>query len=155
MRGKRHFIAALLGALFLTLPLLPQAGVYKWKDAQGRVHYSDQAPADGAGNVPVRLNIPSFAGPAEVSKLAGGGAKPCEVKIYTTANCSYCRQARAYLVSRKIRFNERDVEVNPSALEEFRRLGGRGVPVILIGEDRMDGFDEGRLGELLDRQKCG
>jgi glutaredoxin len=154
MRRQRYFITALLGTLLLTSPHLPQAGVYKWKDAQGRVHYSDQAPADSAASPQGKLNIPSLTGPAVVSKLAGGGAKPCEIKLYTKANCDYCKQAKAYLVSRKVRFAEWDVEVNPAALEEFRHLGGRGVPIILIGEDRMDGFDEDRLGALLDKQKC-
>jgi len=39
-------IAQISITLLLLLPLLPsQAGIYKWTDASGKVHYSDHAPA--------------------------------------------------------------------------------------------------------------
>jgi uncharacterized protein DUF4124 len=40
--GVAGLIAALLGGLFLTLPATAQT--YKWTDADGKIHYSDQPP---------------------------------------------------------------------------------------------------------------
>ena len=35
------------------------------------------------------------------------------------------------------------------ARSEYDRLGARGVPVILVGRQRMDGYDQGRLESML------
>jgi hypothetical protein len=41
------------------------------------------------------------------------------------------------------------VEASDSARREFASLGGRGVPVILVGSQRMDGYNAGRLEAML------
>ncbi|MEO8006204.1 MAG: DUF4124 domain-containing protein [Betaproteobacteria bacterium] len=40
--GATGLVAALVGSLFLTLPAMAQT--YKWTDADGKIHYSDQPP---------------------------------------------------------------------------------------------------------------
>jgi len=51
--------------LFLMLPLVAQAGVYKWIDDNGKVHYGDN-PVASQPNVEVKIDdaatIPSFGG---------------------------------------------------------------------------------------------
>jgi glutaredoxin len=44
-----------------------------------------------------------------------------------------------------IRFTEYDVEKNSRGKRDFERLRGVSVPVILIGDSRMDGFSEQRF----------
>ena len=48
-----------------------------------------------------------------------------------------------------LRFQEFDVQNNSRAQKAFARLGARGVPVIIVGETRIDGFDRRRLDGLL------
>ncbi|HSD59393.1 MAG TPA: glutaredoxin family protein [Burkholderiales bacterium] len=143
--------SVILCVLLGGLGLLPasQAGVYKWTDDQGRVHYSDTPPAKGqAEQVKIRIN--SYTGPAVISKAKGSpAASPKEVVIYSTAWCGYCKKAKAYLDSKGVRYREVDVETDAGGREEFAKLGGRGVPVILVGESRMDGFSEGGLEGML------
>src|SRR5215213_2863610 len=72
-----------------------------------------------------------------------------EVKMYATSWCPYCAKARAYFSRRGIAYSEVDIEKSPDGQAEFRRLGGRGVPMIIIGAQRMNGYSEARLGQLL------
>jgi glutaredoxin len=72
-----------------------------------------------------------------------------EVKMYATSWCPYCAKARAYFSRRGIAYVEVDVEKSPDGRAEFRRLGGRGVPMIVVGGQRMNGYSEARLGQLL------
>ena len=46
-------------------------------------------------------------------------------------------------------FTEFDIEMNGLAKAEFKRLGGKGVPLILVGDQRMKGFNATRLDKLL------
>ena len=78
-----------------------------------------------------------------------GQPKPPRVVIFTARNCAHCDRAKHFLRSRKIAFQERKLDASRSAAAEFQRLGARGVPVILIGGRRIDGFQPERLGEAL------
>ncbi len=44
---------------------------------------------------------------------------------------------------------ELDIERNQRAFKEFLRLGSRGVPVILIGKTKVDGFNANKLQQVL------
>ena len=72
-----------------------------------------------------------------------------KVTLYTTRQCAHCRQAKAYLQKQKVRFVEFDIERNQRAFKEFQRLGARGVPVIMIGSTRVDGFNPKKLEQVL------
>jgi glutaredoxin len=83
---------------------------------------------------------------------AAAGVSPANdgtVIMYTTARCGACIHAKEYFARKGVRYEERDVEKSDAARAEFGKLGGRGVPLILIGNERMEGFDERRLNELL------
>jgi len=71
------------------------------------------------------------------------------ITLYTTRNCPHCRQAKQYLQRRGLRFQELDVQQNARAQKAFARLGARGVPVIMVGDTRIDGFDRRRLDAVL------
>ena len=44
---------------------------------------------------------------------------------------------------------EFDIERNQRAFREFQRLGSRGVPVIMIGSTKVDGFNVKKLEQVL------
>ncbi|MDP1862959.1 MAG: glutaredoxin domain-containing protein [Thiobacillus sp.] len=67
-------------------------------------------------------------------------ARPGEIVLYGTPNCGYCKQARVHLQSRGIPFLEKDVSSNAQAESEWRALGGRGVPLTIMGSHKLTGF---------------
>lgn len=60
-----------------------------------------------------------------------------------------CRQTREYLQKRGVAFQELDVGRSLRAQKTLARLGARSVPVIVIGETRIDGFDRRRIDAAL------
>jgi glutaredoxin-like YruB-family protein len=77
--------------------------------------------------------------------------KIIRITLYSTRNCPYCRQARQYLKSKGVRFQEFDIQKNIRAKKTLAGLGARAVPVIMVGDARVDGFDRKRLDALLKR----
>jgi glutaredoxin len=145
MAAPRFLLLALLA-----LPLAASADIYRWTDAQGKVHYSDSPPPEvKAQQLKIRIN--SIEVPALVSTVADAPAARArdKVRIYTAAWCGYCKKAKAYLAAKKVPFDEVDVETSEPRRSEFAQLGGRGVPVIVVGNRRMDGFDAATLDGLL------
>ena len=59
------------------------------------------------------------------------------LKLYTTPTCGYCHRAKAYFKQNGIRFTELDVTKSPKARKQFKALNGRGVPLIVIGDQRI------------------
>ena len=73
------------------------------------------------------------------------------VVMYATSWCPYCAKARAYFARKGIAYVEYDIEKSAAVNAEFKRLGGRGVPLILVGKEKMSGFSERGLDALLAR----
>jgi glutaredoxin-like YruB-family protein len=73
--------------------------------------------------------------------------KTIRITLYSTHNCPYCRQARKYLQSKGVRFQEFDIQKDIRAQKMLAGLGARAVPVIMIGDTRVDGFSR----ELIDK----
>jgi glutaredoxin len=121
------------------------AGVYKWTDAQGRIHYSD-APPPAARST--QLKLQSFSGPAEVSQAIGADSG---VTLYTTEWCGVCKRAKAFLTQNGVPFREWDVEKTEYGAAKFKQLGGSGVPLITVGSEKMMGFDANRFMALWNR----
>ncbi len=73
-----------------------------------------------------------------------------QVKIYSTPTCPYCLRAKAYLKEKNISFEDIDVSVNREAADEMVKISGQmGVPVIVVGDEFIVGFDKNKLEELL------
>lgn len=119
--------------------------IFKWVDANGKVHFSD-SPPPGANVQEIKLRVPSYEGEADVKPLAAATRR---VTIYVTETCGYCRRAKAHLNRRGVAFTEFDVEKDPIGRRQYQQLRGRGVPIILVGDQRMDGYSEPRLEALL------
>ena len=83
------------------------------------------------------------ASPAAVS---GGGKR---VVIYTTAVCPACIKAKQYFAQKGVSYQEIDVNKDTAGREAFQKLGGRGVPLILIGDKRLEGFSAQALDAAL------
>jgi len=75
------------------------------------------------------------------------------VEIYVTDWCGYCRQAQSYMKSKGIPFVAYDIEKDSAANLRHKELGGRGVPLIIIGSNRMSGFSARQLDYYLNNSK--
>ena len=73
-----------------------------------------------------------------------------KVLIFTTPTCSYCTLAKRYFRENKIRFREIDVSKNESAARDIQRKTGQtGVPVIMINNRPIVGFDKMKINKML------
>lgn len=71
-----------------------------------------------------------------------------KVVMYTTSTCGQCQRARNLFDQHGIEYIEHDIS-DPSNRMRYERLGGRGVPLILIDGRRFDGFNAKVLTEML------
>jgi alkyl hydroperoxide reductase subunit F len=72
-----------------------------------------------------------------------------KVTVYSTQFCQYCRMAKAFLDKQKIPYESIDVGEDRVAAEKMIELSGqRGVPVILVDDEVIVGFDSQRLNVL-------
>jgi glutaredoxin len=134
------------------------AQVYKWTGPDGRTHYGDRPPED-ARKQELRIGVQSFGGPAQVDTwtqvlkrpVAAGApnASGLQVTMFSTSWCPHCRRARAYLEQKGVSYREVDVEASEAGRREFEGYGGRGVPLIILGERRMRGFDAAAMDRLV------
>lgn len=73
-----------------------------------------------------------------------------EIRVYSTSTCPYCKMAKQYLSSKGESYQEFDVSRNEEALQEMVKVSGQtGVPVIVIDNDVIVGFDRARIDSLL------
>lgn len=125
------------------------AGVYKWVDENGKVHFSDRVPGGAQAE---QVKIRTYSGPAEVSNDSSQ-TNSRGIRLFTTSWCGVCKKAKTYLQQKGIAFTEYDVEKSVFGKSEYKRLRGTGVPIILVGKKRMNGFSPVRLDQLLRTQQ--
>lgn len=74
-----------------------------------------------------------------------------QVKIYTTSTCVYCRAAKEYFKEKGVQYEEINLSEHPDRIQEMVQISGQmGVPVILIDEKLIIGFDRGAISQALD-----
>ena len=71
------------------------------------------------------------------------------VLLYSQPGCPPCVAAKQFLKARQVAFEYRDVQADPTALQELTELNSRSTPTIVVGDEVMIGFDPKRLDALL------
>jgi glutaredoxin len=140
--------------LFLSsLSFALQAEIYTWQDDRGQTHFGDRPP-DQAQASEVRLRINTYEAP-EIRPLGnrpfGGGSD--KVILYSARWCGVCKKAKRFFIEKNIPFEEYDVEKSQRGRRDFKRLQGKGVPIILVGDQRMNGFSPERFESIYQRQR--
>lgn len=144
-------IRAALFLLMLVSGMAVAAGMYRWTDENGKVHYTDTPP-------------PLTARTAEARKLGdkpGSGPVPYEIQqavkkypvtLFNSDCGAACTDGKALLDKRGIPFTEKIPEKNPADAEVLRKITGGEllVPVLVVGTDTVKGFEEGRWHVMLD-----
>lgn len=111
-------------------------GIYKWTDANGRVHFGDRPPEQAVTET-VTVEPSNFYA-ADSAKLPD--FESVNVVLYSAEWCGYCRQARAHFESNGIPFLEYDIETDAKGRRDYKRLNGKSVPIILVNDTRLNGF---------------
>ena len=70
------------------------------------------------------------------------------VLFYTVSWCGVCKRARRYFEDNNIAYTEYDIETSSRGREDYKHLKARGVPVILVGRKRMNGFSVDGFNDL-------
>jgi alkyl hydroperoxide reductase subunit F len=79
-----------------------------------------------------------------------------KVTVYSTKNCPYCRMAKVFLDKHGVPYESIDVGENTDAAKKMIDLSGqRGVPVILVDDEVIIGFDSQRLNDLFGETVSG
>ncbi|HEY5975297.1 MAG TPA: glutaredoxin domain-containing protein [Geobacteraceae bacterium] len=137
---------------------LAGAEMYQWVDENGVVTFRDTPPPAAKKRKKVKVYADSDFEPAPPPQPAPAprgdtsAAKPTAqpapkkerftgtVELYVTAWCGYCKKAQRYLTDRGIPFVAYDIEKDSGARQRHKELGGRGVPLIIIGSNKVAGF---------------
>lgn len=142
LNRTRHILGILVIGLLVSSVAL--AEIQKWTDKDGRVHFGDRAP-DGVNAESVTVNPVTYENPEidDLDELFGRdrrAPKQDKVIMYSTEWCGVCKKARNYFKQNSIPFVEYDVEKSTKGKRDYKRLNAKGVPVILVGDRRMNGF---------------
>jgi len=166
-------IASLLVIVTLLLSFsLAGAETYQWVDDNGVITFKDTPHPASKKNKKVKIYTDSDFDPAppvqpepatrSAKKTVGAASQPASpknqrftgtVEIYVTDWCGYCKQAQSYMKSRSIPYVAYDIEKDGSAKQRHKELGGRGVPLIIIGSNKMSGFSAENLEYYLNNSK--
>lgn len=142
------------------------AGLYQWTDENGVKHFSNTPPVQATDTV---RQMEEYVGEEKTNvdilqktlDLYKADTVPDDteqeqkkknspaVVMYTTPTCGYCQRAKAYFNQHGIRFTELDVTRSEKALSQFKALNGRGVPMIVIGDQRIPGFNKAAINQAL------
>jgi len=144
---KLLFLSILLNWCFST-----NAEVYKWVDKTGRTHFSDQPPLNveseniELGELVTYTSAKVVDNNSDVTELIKEEkSKPRnyrrkKVIMYSAAWCGVCTKAKNYFKKNKIPFTEYDIDKSKKGKKDFKKLKARGIPVILVGKKRLNGF---------------
>jgi glutaredoxin len=144
-------LIAFAAALLLASGAVGAGQLYKWVDADGKVHYTDQRPPPDARKAE-RKKLGDQPGTQGLPYSLQQAMRQFPVTVYTASDCGdACKQASAYLSKRGIPHTSRDAR-DPATAEALMALtGGKlEVPVMTVGSNTVRGYEEGAWGRALD-----
>ena len=71
------------------------------------------------------------------------------ITIYTSSQCHYCHEAKNFFDKNNIDYIEYNISNDKEARRELMRKGYMSVPLIIIGEQVVVGYDKEELSGLL------
>lgn len=68
--------------------------------------------------------------------------------LYVTADCIYCAQIKEIFDDKNFSYVEYDIDKNPKARSDMYELGGKGVPLLLVNEEVIPGFNPDKVLQI-------
>jgi glutaredoxin len=144
--------AVLVGFVFLLFctQLAVAATMYRWVDAEGKVHYTDQQPPESAKGVqkmrPAGIVEDTTPEPYAVRQAA----RKFPVVLYVSDCGEVCDKAREHLKRRGVPYTSKNPQ-EPEIAEALKKLaGGLQVPVLVVGSSVEKGYEAGAWDAALD-----
>ncbi|MFH2062634.1 MAG: glutaredoxin family protein [bacterium] len=73
-----------------------------------------------------------------------------EIIVYSTPTCPYCVMVKAFFKEKGIEYRDINVAADEAAAKEMvEKTGQMGVPVIIIGDQTIIGFDQAAVSAAL------
>ncbi|HBH12916.1 MAG: Glutaredoxin [Clostridiales bacterium 38_11] len=72
-----------------------------------------------------------------------------KIVVYSSNTCPHCVSAKDYLKSKGIEYIEKNVSTDMEARKELMGMGYMGVPIILVDDKVIEGFNKAKLDELI------
>jgi len=69
--------------------------------------------------------------------------------VYSSTNCNFCKQLKTYLDEQNISYEERNIDESDEFAQELHNLGIMSVPLTVIGEKQILGFNPNRIKKAL------
>ncbi|MGA0612702.1 glutaredoxin family protein [Caldimonas sp. KR1-144] len=140
-----------LAALPLLLGASPAWAVFKVIGPNGQVTYSDRPPSEPAARVqqlsPQATPLPANNLPPVLREATAR----YPVTLYTMPDCNVCDSARAYLRRRGIPYAESTIStIEDRSLFAARFNNSLTVPVLTIGSQKLEAFEESTWASYLD-----
>jgi len=144
----------LIAFSLLAFALTAGAQLYRWKDDNGRVHYTDTPPPANAKDVQKKSSVrpggADAASAATQSYALQQAIKNFPVTIYTSKDCGNpCQKGLEYLKKRGVPFTEKPVTTQSEIDEVVKLAGAPRVPVMVVGIAVQKDFDEQAWSEAL------
>ena len=139
---KYQYLAIIISlfGFFLHQPAL--AEIYKCKNAQGKVAYSNKPCKTGPNKI-ITIKESSFYSPA----IQDTPTHKPKVEIYITQWCRYCKKAMAYFNKHKIPFKKYDIEKSLYAKQRKHQLAPNysGIPLTVRDGQLIKGFSKSKF----------
>ncbi|MCT4662609.1 MAG: glutaredoxin family protein [Tissierellales bacterium] len=73
-----------------------------------------------------------------------------KVIVYSSNTCPHCTTAKQYLTEKGIAYEEKNVGTDMEARKELMAKGYMGVPVLIIGDEEIVGFDKEKIDKAIE-----
>ena len=156
LEERVRYAITLVAFCLMLSPVFSSAEMYRYTDGAGQLHFVDsldriprkyRAKARSMDNLPDLsvVEAPPARTRSAPSRSTTGLRQEREpfrgtVKLYMTSWCGYCRKAEQYLQKKGIPYVAYDIEKDEQARQRHHDLGGSGVPLIVIGDHKINGF---------------
>jgi glutaredoxin len=165
---KNRFKGIMVTILLLTI-LSPTSSavsgeIYKWKDKDGNIVFSDTPPPPGVNAEKKEFKEESTEKPKTKEYFPRSTSERVEEKrpyrdiyviMYMTSWCPYCVKAREYLRSLDVHLIEYNIERDKSKRDEMlsKSGGSTGVPLIDVEGIIIRGYNPSALRAAIERRR--
>lgn len=150
MSKKRNTLVCL--SLFFVLATAAFGEVFFYKDKQGKTHFvsdRNKIPQQYRGQLKGQKLAPITKVKSKTYDNIKAKNVSNKVTLYVTSWCPVCVRAEDYMKRNNIAYRKLDIEKNSSARSDYKKLGGRGVPLILVGNKTIKGFNSKLIAKYL------
>lgn len=72
------------------------------------------------------------------------------VTVYSASWCAFCHAVKQYLDKLHVKYTDKDIESDPAiAKEAMDKSGQTGIPIVIIGDSLIIGFDRPKIDSAL------